>query len=186
MSLVIAETSSTLIITDTSPGVNGDFNFKDNGFINRFGYDTGFVYERYSSLRTDTGDADGRLLGQEVFDGNFNPFIGQLAPLVGTAPTYTNGVQTGTAPYDNRAAAQRSAYLGHSLFNERDWLGDAKVNANLFPNLWNGGIGISIGFEHREIAQNSIPGPGPSFGQSTRIQPGASDKVSARSQFLFC
>jgi outer membrane receptor protein involved in Fe transport len=140
-------------------GVNGNFNFKDNGFISRFGYDTGFVYERYSSLRTDTGDADGRLLGQEVFDGNFNPFIGQLAPLVGTAPTYTNGVQTGTAPYDNRAAATRSLYLGHSLFNERDWLADVKTNAHFFPNLWNGGIDVALGYEHREIAQHSIPDP---------------------------
>jgi len=25
-------------------GVNGDFNFKDNGFISRFGYDAGFVF----------------------------------------------------------------------------------------------------------------------------------------------
>ena len=153
-------------------GVNGDFNFKDNGFISRFGYDTGFVYERYSSLRTDTGDADGRLLGDEIIAGNFNPFIGQLAPVVGVAPIYgfvinpttgvrtSTGVPTGTlAPYDNRAAAHRAAYLGHSIFNERDWLADVKINAHFFPNLWNGGIDAAVGYEHREIAQNSIPDP---------------------------
>ena len=49
-------------------GVNGDFNFKDNGFISRFGYDSGFVYETltagshrrwrrsvYSAVRRDRG-----------------------------------------------------------------------------------------------------------------------------------
>ena len=152
-------------------GVNGDFNFKDNGFISRFGYDAGFVYERYESLRTDTGDADGRLLGDEIIAGNFNPFIGQLAPVVGTAPVYgavintttgvrtSSGIQVGTAPYDNTAAAHRAAYLGHSIFNERDWLADVKLNAHFFPTLWNGGIDAAVGYEHREIAQNSIPDP---------------------------
>ncbi len=144
-------------------GVNGDINIKDNGFISHFGYDAGFVYERYDQQRIDSGDADGRLLGQEIFDGNFNPFIGQLAPLVGTAPTYgiVNGVfgQTGTAAYDNTAAAQRSAYIGHSFFYERDWLADAKINAHLFPGLWNGGIDIALGYEHRETAQHQVPDP---------------------------
>ena len=141
-------------------GVNGDINIKDNGLISHFGYDTGFVFERYDRLAISTGDADRRLLGQEIFDGNFDPFIGQLAPLVGTAPTYnTAGVQTGTAAYDNRAAAMRSQYLGHSLFKERDWLADAKIKAHLFPGLWNGGIDVALGYEHREIAQHSIPDP---------------------------
>jgi outer membrane receptor protein involved in Fe transport len=150
-------------------GVNGDFNFKDNGFISHFGYDSGFVYERYSSLTTDTGDADARPLADEIVAGNFNPYIGEQAPLVGTAliynndnpnaPNYRNGVSIGTAPYDNIAAAQRAAFLGHSLFNERSWGVDAKINAHLFPNLWNGGIDFAMGYEHREDATHSTPDP---------------------------
>src|SRR5439155_16886295 len=34
-------------------GVNGNFNFKDNAFISQFGYDSGFVYERFDELRID-------------------------------------------------------------------------------------------------------------------------------------
>src|SRR5205823_768328 len=81
-------------------GINGDFNIKDNGFISRFGYDTGFVYERFDELRIDSGDAvrsliragiNGTLLASGI---RFDPFIGQNAPVVGIAPTFTNGVQT--------------------------------------------------------------------------------------------
>ena len=38
-------------------GINGDFNFKDNSFISRFGYDTGYVYTRFDELEIDSGDA---------------------------------------------------------------------------------------------------------------------------------
>ena len=150
-------------------GVNGDFNIKDNGFISHFGYDAGFVYERYSNLTTDTGDADSRPLAAEILQGNFDPFIGEQAPLAGTAlkynntdplaPHYRDGVSIGTAPYDNTAAAQRSAFLGHSLFSERSWAADAKINAHLFPGLWNGGIDMAAGYEHREDATHSTPDP---------------------------
>src|SRR6202140_1251839 len=53
--------------------INGDFNFKDNGFISRFGYDSGFVYERFDSLRIDAGDAQFTPLFAEIQAGNFNP-----------------------------------------------------------------------------------------------------------------
>lgn len=150
-------------------GLNGDFNFKDNGFINHFGYDTGFVYERYDNQRTDSGDADARPLADDIVAGNFNPFIGQNAPVVGTAPIYNNtdptapnyrnGVPIGTAAYDNAAAATRASYLGHTFTYEADWLADAKVNAHLFPNLWNGGIDLALGYEHRESRQHAVPDP---------------------------
>ena len=141
-------------------GLNGDFNFKDNGFISRFGYDTGFVYERFDEQRIDSGDANGRPLADEIVAGNFNPFIGQNAPAIGTAITYNAaGVPTGTAPYNNIAAAQRASYLGHSFFYERDWLADAKVNMHLFPGLWNGGLDLAVGYEHRELATHSVPDP---------------------------
>ena len=141
-------------------GVNGDFNFKDNGFISHFGYDSGFVYERYDNLRIDSGDAQFTPLAAEIAAGNFNPFIGQSAPPIGTATTYNAaGVPTGTAAYDNVAAATRASYLGHSLFYEADWAADAKTNAHLFPNLWNGGIDVALGYEHRESRQHSIPDP---------------------------
>jgi iron complex outermembrane receptor protein len=141
-------------------GIEGNFNIKDNGFISRFGYDSGFVYERFDQLRIDAGDAQFTPLSAEIAAGNFDPFIGQSAPVVGTAPVYNAaGVQTGTAAYDNRAAAIRASYLGHSEFYERDYLYDAKINAHLFPNLWNGGVDFAAGYEHRNIAEHSVPDP---------------------------
>ncbi len=150
-------------------GVNGDFNFKDNGFISRFGYDSGFVYERYDEQRIDSGDARGMPLADEIIAGNFDPFIGESAPPTGgaliynntnpAAPNYRNGVSIGTANYDNVAAAKRASYLGHSFTYERDWLVDAKVNMHLFPNLWNGGVDLAVGYEHRETAAHSVPDP---------------------------
>ena len=38
-------------------GTNGEFNFKDNGFISRFGYDSSFVYTRFDEHKIDSGDA---------------------------------------------------------------------------------------------------------------------------------
>ncbi|HEX8078361.1 MAG TPA: hypothetical protein VF511_11145, partial [Chthoniobacterales bacterium] len=150
-------------------GLNGDFNFKDNAFISHFGYDTGFLYERYDNVRIDSGDADARPLSDEIIAGNFNMFIGQNAPSIGTAPIYNNtdplapqyrtGVPIGTAPYDNQATAQRASYLGHTFTYEADWLVDAKVNAHLFPNLWNGGVDVALGYEHRESRQHAVPDP---------------------------
>jgi iron complex outermembrane recepter protein len=143
-------------------GINGDFNIKDNGFISRFGYDSGFVYEHYQQQITFTGypDRDGTiaLIGANLF----NPFIGQFAPITGNAPTYVNGVPTGlTAPYDNTSARiptglGGASSLSHLFFYERDWLADAKVNMHLFPNLWNGGVDLAMGYEHREIQQHSV------------------------------
>jgi iron complex outermembrane receptor protein len=142
-------------------GINGDFTIKDNGFISRFGYDSGFVYERYDEQRIDAGDAQFTPLAAEIAAGNFDPFIGQAAPTAGTAPTYAPGslVSTGSAPYDNRAAALRASYLGHSFFFEHDFLYDAKINGHLFPGLWNGGIDVALGYEHRELRQHSVPDP---------------------------
>ena len=141
-------------------GINGDFNIKDNGFISRFGYDTGFVYERFDELRIDAGDAQFTPLAAEIAAGNFNPFIGQSAPTAGTAPIYNAaGTQIGTAAYDNTAAALRASYLGHSQFYEHDYLYDAKINAHLFPNLWNGGVDFAAGYEHRQIRLHSVPDP---------------------------
>jgi iron complex outermembrane receptor protein len=138
-------------------GMNGDFDWKDNAFVSRFGYDTGFVYERADKLRTDSGDFTRAGLRNQIRLGIFDPFIGQFAPPVGVAPTYTNGVQTGRRAYDNIAGAQAASYVGHSFSHERDWLGDVKMNAHLFPNWWNGGIDIAGGYEHREVNQKQIP-----------------------------
>jgi len=147
-------------------GINGDFNIKDNGFISRFGYDTGFVYERFDELRIDAGDAQFTPLFAEIEAGNFNPFVGVGGAIVGRSPTYTTDPVTGlsvptgtTQAFDNRAAALRSSYLGHSEFYERDFLYDAKINAHLFPNLWDGGWDFAGGYEHRNINQHSVPDP---------------------------
>jgi len=163
-------------------GINGDFNIKDNDFISRFGYDSGYVYERLNYQRIDSGDARRSYLRSLIAPvgfvvpaggaqlpvaatGTFNPFIGVNAPLTGTAPTYVNGVPTGlTAPYDNTIAALDwtqggASYVAHSFFYERDWLADVKFNAHLFPKLWNGGIDFAGGYERREINQKQIPDP---------------------------
>ncbi len=147
-------------------GLNGDFNFQGNSFISHLGYDTGFVYERYDIQRIDTGDAQFTPLDAEIIAGNFNPFIGVNAPLTGVAPTYTQDPVTGlpvptgqTQAYDNTAAAQRASYLGHTFFYERDYLADVRLNAHLFPELWNSGIDVAGGYEHRELRQHSVPDP---------------------------
>ncbi|MFL5239721.1 MAG: TonB-dependent receptor domain-containing protein [Rhizomicrobium sp.] len=165
-------------------GLNGDFNFKGNGFISHFGYDTGLVYERFDQTRTDSGDATRTALLAEITANVFDPFIGQYAPSVGTAPEYVNGLATGRMiPYNNLVAGalntttltvpavataggapedtavNGASYVGHSVFKERSWLLDAKINAHLFPNLYNGGIDFALGYEHRQDSQTSIPDP---------------------------
>src|SRR5438067_373506 len=157
-------------------GIKGDFNFKDNGFISRFGYDTGFVYERFDELRVDSGDATRGKIRQGIAgtltraDGSpidptgtpvfFNPFIGQNAPVIGSAPTYVNGVPTGLmANYNNLITSQVASYIGHSEFYERDYMYDAHINAHLFPNLWDGGWDFAAGYERRNRAQHSVPDP---------------------------
>jgi len=146
-------------------GANGDFTFNDNGFISRFGYDTAYVYERFDEQKIDTGDATrsqivSAIAGNLVPGVFFNPFIGQNAPLIGSAPTYINGHPTGqTAPYNNLVTAQAASYIGHSFFSERDWLGDVRMNAHLFPNWWNGGIDLAGAYERRAINQKQLPDP---------------------------
>ena len=179
-------------------GVNGDFNFKDNGFISRFGYDSGFVYETYQQVRIDSGDAQFTPLFAEIGAGNFNPFIGQSAPTSGVAGIYTTDPTTGAAvpvlnpdgtqatrAYDNTAAAQRAAYTGHSLFWERDYLYDAKVNMHLFPNLWNGGIDVAIGYEHRNIHQHQVPDPVQANGDQLGFNAAALQKFQQTANSVF-
>src|SRR5439155_13243959 len=42
---------------------------------------------------------------------------------------------------------------------ESDYLYDAKINAHLFPNLWDGGWDFAAGYEHRQVRQHSSPDP---------------------------
>jgi iron complex outermembrane receptor protein len=148
-------------------GINGDFNIKGSSFISRFSYDSGFVYEHYQQDRIDSGDATRSGLLALIANNSFNLFIGQFAPITGSAPTYVNGVATGlTAPYDNTIARNLTtdavpgaSYVGHSLFWERDFLYDLKTNAHLFPNWWNGGFDLALGYEHREIQQHAVADP---------------------------
>jgi iron complex outermembrane receptor protein len=150
-------------------GFAGEFNMTNNQFISNWGYDSGFVYERQQEIRVDSGDAKRSAIVAAIagFDPNgnftgvyFDPFIGQNAPTSGTANTYTSaGVFAGTHTYDNKATATAASYIGHSIFKERDFAYDAKANGNFFPELWNGGVGASIGYEHRHSGQESIPDP---------------------------
>jgi len=141
-------------------GVKGDFSLKGNNFLSFLGYDAGVVYERADYLEIDTGDATRGGIYQEIIAGTFNPFIGQNAPVTGTVPTYANGVPTGMmASYDNLAAAKRATYRGRSYNYSRDFLADAKVNGNLFPGLFQGGVGFNIGAEYRQSRTHQLPDP---------------------------
>jgi iron complex outermembrane receptor protein len=141
-------------------GVKGDFSLRGNNFLSFLGYDAGIVYESADYLRIDSGDATRGGIYREIIAGAFNPFIGVNAPLNGTVPTYLNGVPTGmTAAYDNFAAAQRASYLGRSYNYSRHFLGDAKVNGNLFPGLYQGGIGFNLGAEYRQSRTEQRPDP---------------------------
>ncbi|MEP6821347.1 MAG: TonB-dependent receptor [Chthoniobacterales bacterium] len=158
--------------TRYSGGLKGDFNFTGNSFISHFGYDTGFVYDRFNEVETDTGDAQRsgivagiagipQAVGPTLY---FNPLIGVNAAPRGTAPTYTYNPATGAstptgnfAAYDNTTVAQLASYTGTTQFLGRDWLADIKVNAHLFPNLYNGGIDFALGYEHRQVRNQTVP-----------------------------
>jgi iron complex outermembrane recepter protein len=155
-------------------GINGDFNIADNDFISRFGYDSGYVYERLNYQRIDSGDLRGSFIDALTAASLFNPFIGISSPVQGTAPIYNNtnpagaefqtGVPIGTAAFNNNIIAADwtqggASYVGHSFFYERDWLADVKVNMHLFPKLWNGGIDFAAGYERRTVNQKQIPDP---------------------------
>ena len=166
--------------------VKGDFNFQDNAVISHFGYDSGFVYDRFDEVETDSGDATRSGIINEIAAGNFNPFIGQGAPVAGIAPIYDgNGVQIGTAPYDNASAASRASYIGTTQFLERAWLADAKFNAHLFPNLWNGGLDIAAGYEHREIRTETIPDNVQLGGDQLGFNAGARSRFTTRVDSFF-
>ncbi len=140
-------------------GFNGNFTFTGNNFISFLGYDTGLVYERGDQVRTDQGDYRFTPLAAETAAGNFNPFRGQFAPVAGVATTFTNGVPTGTQAYDNVAALQRSTYTGITTNLQKDLLVDIKVFGNLFPNLYQGGVGFNIGYENRHTREKQLPDP---------------------------
>ncbi|PYK36741.1 MAG: hypothetical protein DME60_13760 [Verrucomicrobia bacterium] len=155
-------------------GAKGDFNFTDNAFISRLGYDAGITYERFDDTEIDAGDAVRSKIVEQIALGRFNPFIGQNAPVIGVAPTYRT-VQIGTtaegepifervptgetAPYNNVLAAQLASYLGHSVYQQKDFLVDITINARLFPHLWNDGIDVAGGYQRIWEQQHSIPDP---------------------------
>ncbi len=112
-----------------------------------------------TSSATDQGDFQFTPLAAEIAAGNFNPFRGQFAPVAGVATTFTNGVATGTQAFDNVAALQRSSYTGRTTNVQKDLLADIKVFGNLFPNLYQGGVGFNLGYEFRHFRQKAFPDP---------------------------
>ena len=167
-------------------GVKGDFAFTGNNFLSYLGYDAGAVYERADYLRVDSGDATRGGIYREIIAGAFNPFIGQYAPAAGTVPTYANGVPTGlTAAYDNLAAAQRASYLGRSYNYSRDFLGDAKVNGNLIPGLYQGGIGFNLGGEYRQSRTRQLPDPVQAAGDQLGFNQSLPNKYQQEVQSIF-
>jgi hypothetical protein len=160
-------------------GFNGNFDIKDNQFISNFGYDTGLVYENTDQIRTDSGDAQRPVIedGVDGLGNNtgpfFNPFIGQFAPVAGVAPTYVNGVQTGTLAYDNQAVVDQAAFIARTYSPERHYLIDAKIFGNLFPGMYQGGIGFNIGYEHRNSEFEQFPDPTQEAGNQLGFNAGA-------------
>lgn len=141
-------------------GFNGNFTFTGNSFISFLGYDTGVLYARGDYRRVDQGDFQFTPLLAELEAGNFNPFRGINAPTSGNAMTFVNGVPTGmTQFFDNEAALSRSSYIGNTLLVDRNFLADAKIFGNLFPNLYQGGIGFNLGYEYRHDRIKQIPDP---------------------------
>jgi iron complex outermembrane recepter protein len=165
-------------------GINGSFNIKDNDFINQLGYDTGFLYERQDNIQTDSGDAKRSVIvdaidgidldGDGVEETFFNPFIGQSAPVTGTATTYVNGVPTGQLAYDNQAAVTAASFVARTYFYERDHLYDAKIFGNLFPGLYQGGVGFNLGYEHRQSDFSQHPDPTQQIGDQLGFNANAS------------
>jgi iron complex outermembrane recepter protein len=149
--------------------VKGDLDFADNNWISHFGYDSGIVYERFEEQEIDSGDATFTGITNQIFAGNFNPFIGQNAPTIGVAPIYNTtdptapefltGVPIGTAPYNNVQAAQESSYLGHSFFRNKTATWDVTLNAHLLPNLYNGGVDLAAGYVHAYRQDQQIGDP---------------------------
>ncbi len=138
-------------------GMNGNFALDDNAVLGALGYDAGFIHERVDNERVDSGDFFLSTLQAEVGAGNFNPFLGERAPLSGTIPTYTNGIATGTATYNNVAAARRAVFIGHSSIDERHYLIDGRIFGTLFPRLYQGGIIFALGSEYRENSRAEVP-----------------------------
>ncbi len=175
-------------------GIKGDFNIQDNGFISHFGYDSGFVYDRFDEGETDSGDAtesgiDFATLGQDS-SGNpapfFNPFIGINAPVSGLAPTFVNGVATGQfLPYDNAAAAKSASFIARSFTLARSYLVDAKFNAHLFPSLYNGGVDIAGGYEHRQERFETIADPTQAKNDQLGFNGGADSKTTTQVDSVF-
>jgi iron complex outermembrane receptor protein len=140
--------------------VKGDIDFADNAFISHFGYDSGFVSERFEEEEIDNGDATFTGIVNQIAAGVFNPFIGQNAPPIGVAPIYdAAGNQIGTAPYNNVQAANESAYLGHTFFRNKTFTWDVTLNAHLLPNLWNGGVDVAGGYVHTWRQDQQIGDP---------------------------
>jgi len=139
--------------------VKGDLDFADNPFISHFGYDSGITYERFEEEEIDNGDAERTLIVDQMLAGVFDPFVGQNAPKVGVAPIYVDGVQVGTAPYNNVAGAEAAAYIGHSFFRDKTFEWDITLNGHFFPNLWNGGVDVAGGYSHQWRQDQQIGDP---------------------------
>jgi iron complex outermembrane recepter protein len=152
-------------------GLRGELALKDNPLFAGFAYDTGFVYETWDLSDTDTGDARRGDIYRAILSGQFNPFIGLNAPLVGTVPTYSNGVATGQRQtYDNKTAAQNAAYTGRTPIWQGSYLYDAKIKIKLGPSLYQGGITCDFGYEHRRVASENLdPDPTQLSGEALSI-----------------
>lgn len=117
-------------------------------FLKNFNYDFAFVHDEDKTVQTLSGDAQYSLLTNEIIAGNFNPFIGVNAPKTGVV----NGV-----PYDNVAAAARSAYITDDIqFNNQNFV-EGRLSGTFFPDAPQGGVSLALGGEVRRESFVSSP-----------------------------
>ncbi len=112
------------------------------------------------------------------FGGTFNPFLGLNTPKAGTANTYNpvTGAVTGTRAYDNVAAARRAAFSANTILFNRNYLLDARVGGQLFPNLPQDGIFFSVGAEYRRERRKDIADPTQGIGDQLGFSQGPTDR----------
>ena len=150
--------------------VKGDLDFAGNDWISHFGYDAGFVYERFEEQEIDAGDAT--FTGIENADPrrHFQPvhrperaYKWRGADLQYDRPRCARIPDRGSDWHRGlmitSQAALAAAYLGHSFFRNKTAMWDVTLNAHFFPNLYNGGIDVAAGYVHTYRQDQQIGDP---------------------------
>ncbi|MDQ6625288.1 MAG: TonB-dependent receptor, partial [Verrucomicrobiota bacterium] len=77
------------------------------------------------------------------------------------------------------------SYLGRSFNYSRDFLADMKINGNLFPTFYQGGIGFNIGAEYRQSRTKQVPDPVQAAGDQLGFNKGLPNKYKQEVRSIF-